>query len=62
MRELCFEGHRLFDLTRHRQGVVRHNAEGEVIFERSYPDNYFVLPICQLEIEANRGIQQNPGY
>lgn len=62
VRELCFEGHRLFDLTRHRQGVVRHNADGEVIFERSYPDNYFVLPICQLELEANRGIQQNPGY
>ena len=62
VRELCFEGHRLFDLTRHRQGVARHDAEGEVIFEMSYPSDYFVQPICELEMEANRGIQQNPGY
>ena len=62
IKELCFEGHRFFDITRRRQNLIRKDDAGAISLQVDYPSNRFVLPICQLELEANQGIQQNPGY
>ena len=60
-RELCYEGHRLFDITRHKQGVVRVDNTGDTA-NYSYPGNYFIFPIPQPEMDLNPNITQNPGY
>lgn len=60
-RELCYEGHRVFDITRHKQDVVRVDVTGDVAFY-AYPGDYFIFPIPQPEINVNTNITQNPGY
>jgi hypothetical protein len=65
-KELAFEGHRYWDLTRTKQDVVRVNLAG------NYPSNTpLTLPtssnkriwaIPQSERDANPNITQNPGY
>ncbi len=61
-KELAFEGHRLFDLTRNKRDLRIDQGEGSVI-EASYPNDKFILPIPLNEINANPEIQpQNPGY
>jgi hypothetical protein len=56
--ELCFEGHRWFDIR--RWGI------GETIFGSSWDDKYTVYPIPQSEIDRTKGtsgqITQNTGY
>ncbi len=59
--ELGYEGHRVFDITRHRLDVVRTDCTSDVCFY-GYPGPYFILPIPWAEIKANPNIQQNPGY
>ncbi|MCM4166760.1 SusD-like protein P38 [Arenibacter antarcticus] len=61
-KEFCFEGHRLFDLTRTKQDMVRDNASTSSIKEVQYPNYRFVLPIPQTELNANKNIIQNTGY
>lgn len=61
-KELCFEGHRLFDITRRGGDLVRDascNAQTKTI---RYPDYRFVLPICEQEMTANEAMVQNDGY
>ena len=64
-KELMFEGHRLFDLTRRKKSFTAFsNAAGNPI-DVKYPNNLTILPIPQTEIDANINIpqtQQNPGY
>ncbi|MEE4213989.1 MAG: RagB/SusD family nutrient uptake outer membrane protein [Bacteroidales bacterium] len=59
--ELCFEGHRLWDLTRNKMGVYRRDHTSGVS-EVPYPDDRFVLAIGLQETEVNDNIIQNPGY
>jgi len=63
-RELCFEGHRLFDIIRCKKDLVRSstsNANADVKTIR-YPDYRFILPIAQLEMQSNEQMVQNEGY
>mgnify|MGYP000780135395 FL=1 len=62
MRELCFEGHRLLDIARRHQNLVRDESSSAITKTLEYPDYRFVLPICQLEMDSNPAMQQNPGY
>lgn len=60
-RELCFEGHRLFDLTRKEMSLER----GEDYWAAqsiTYPNELFVYPIPDAETDINPNVEQNPGY
>ncbi len=68
--ELCFEGHRFFDLKRRGEAVQR-STFGDVIDGSGTPaeiltlpagDNRFQFPIPQDEINANPNMEQNDGY
>lgn len=59
--ELGFEGHRIHDIMRHKQDVVRVDVTGDVAFQ-PYPCNFCILPIPFQEMDANPNITQNPGY
>lgn len=62
-KELAFEGHRIFDITRNQQNLVRDDCTS-VTCEVPYPSDRFILPIPLVELNANAGLegQQNPGY
>lgn len=68
--ELCFEGHRFYDLKRRGEAVQRSN-NGDIIDGTGTPaevltlpagDNRFQLPIPIAEINANPNMAQNDGY
>lgn len=59
--ELCFEGHRLWDLTRNKKGVVRTDCTSSVC-SVTYPNNRFILAIGGAETDVNIKVDQNPGY
>lgn len=61
-KELSFEGHRLYDLTRTKQHMIRDDNTTSSVKEVLYPNNLFVLPIPQKEIDVNTGMIQNEGY
>lgn len=63
-RELAFEGHRLFDLTRNGRGVTRieNTNLGGAPSEIDFNDPKIILPIPEREIDANPNLEQNPGY
>ena len=60
--ELGYEGHRLFDLLRWKRDVVRDAATTSTYPSLTipYPNDRFILPIPQREIDANPSIQLNP--
>ena len=60
MKELCFEGHRLYDITRRHQDLKRDSGFNTQVLTVRYPDYRFVLPIPIIETETNPDIQQNP--
>ena len=60
-RELCFEGHRIYDLTRKGQSLQR----GDDYWDAqsvTFPNELFVYPIPDAETDINPNIEQNPGY
>jgi hypothetical protein len=59
--ELCFEGHRIFDVNRNRQDVVRDDCTSNIC-TITYPNDRFILPIPDGETDVNPNITQNPGY
>ncbi len=59
--ELCFEGQRLYDLTRNKKGVFRNDCTASTC-SIPYPDDRFVIAIGQFEIDVNENMVQNPGY
>ncbi|TPE42372.1 RagB/SusD family nutrient uptake outer membrane protein [Pontibacter mangrovi] len=59
-KELAFEGHRLFDLTRRREDLVRGEDCGAAVCFLEYPSVRFILPIPSLELDANKAMQPNP--
>lgn len=59
-KELAFEGHRLFDLVRWQDDIVRTQiASPSTIATISYPDYRMVWPIPQDEIDGNDNINEN---
>ena len=61
--ELMFEGHRLFELMRKQKGVVRNDCTAPSnVCTVAYPNDKFILPMPQNEIDANPNVAQNPGY
>lgn len=68
--ELCFEGHRFFDIKRRGEALTRSN-NGDIIDGTGTPpevlslaagDFRFQLPIPVAETNANGNLQQNDGY
>ena len=59
-KELCFEGHRLFDIVRTKNDLQRSSKTNSSILSITYPSDYFVLPIPDKELEANTNMQPNP--
>lgn len=59
-KELCFEGHRFFDISRRHENLVRDASTTSIVKTLEYPDNRFVLQIPYVEIDANHEMQQNP--
>lgn len=61
-RELCFEGHRFFDLKRRGEDIVRPAGTSSTLKKLTYPDYRYNLPISQMEMQANDKMEQNDGY
>ncbi|MDN5291943.1 MAG: starch-binding outer membrane protein SusD/RagB family [Anaerophaga sp.] len=61
-RELCFEGHQLFDLSRTGRGLERNDYDGSLNQNIPFPDYRWAMPIPQTEMDANENMIQNPGY
>ncbi|TCC97907.1 RagB/SusD family nutrient uptake outer membrane protein [Pedobacter hiemivivus] len=61
-RELCFEGHRLFDIVRRKEPLIRGSDCNATVCSLTYPNDKFILPIPGKEAEANKAIIQNPGF
>ncbi|HDR88689.1 MAG TPA: RagB/SusD family nutrient uptake outer membrane protein [Bacteroidetes bacterium] len=68
-RELCFEGHELFDLARTQRSLERTDYSGAANEDVAFipggtpVQNYlWAMPIPQAEIDSNANIEQNPGY
>ncbi len=59
-KELCFEGHQFYDITRRKQNLVRAKNTNSFVKFKSYPDDWFILPIPIRELNANRAMQPNP--
>lgn len=60
VKELCFEGHNFFDITRWKQDLVRESNTTSTVKYIAYPSDYFVLPIPQDELYANGNMLPNP--
>lgn len=60
IRELCFEGHRFFDLARRHQDIIRTSDTQSTVTRLEYPDYRYILPIPAVELEANKAMQPNP--
>lgn len=62
--ELCFEGHRWFDLRRYGMPSITHEwkENGKVVhrYVLSEDDLFYTLPIPPEVLEANRQLDQNP--
>ena len=61
-RELCFEGHILFDLARTQRGLTRTDYDGTNNQNVPFPDYKWAAPIPLGETDANPNMQQNPNY
>ena len=60
IKELCFEGHRLFDITRRKKNLVRSSSTTSSLKSLTYPNDNFILPIPRRELDANKNMQPNP--
>ena len=61
-KELCFEGHRFFDIKRRMENITRPQSTTSKTKSLTWPDIHYALPICQLELQANDYMVQNDGY
>jgi hypothetical protein len=61
-KELLYEGHRLFDIARWKQDLVRGADCTLNVCSVTYPDDRFAFPIPKREMDANPNMEQNPGY
>lgn len=60
IKELCFEGHRLFDITRRKKNLIRSSNTTSSLKYLNYPNDNFILPIPRRELDANHNMQPNP--
>lgn len=60
MKELSLEGHLLFDLNRWKKDMVRSEETSSSIQRLDHPNDLFVLPIPQRELDINPNITGNP--
>lgn len=60
-KELAYEGHRLWDLMRHKKDVVRNQCTSSVCII-AYGSERVILPIPEAELDANPNMQPNPGF
>ena len=44
-RELCFEGHNLFDLARRKESLIRNDYDALINKDIPFPDNRWAIPI-----------------
>ncbi|MBL7744952.1 MAG: RagB/SusD family nutrient uptake outer membrane protein [Chitinophagaceae bacterium] len=63
-KELAFEGHRFWDLKRRGLPVQRLASDAPTTTATTLPANdfRFLLPIPNVELQANPLLEQNPGY
>lgn len=59
-KELCFEGHQLYDITRRKQDMVRSLTTTSSVQKLLYPNDLFVKPIPQRELDINPNMVGNP--
>ncbi|HEY0177966.1 MAG TPA: RagB/SusD family nutrient uptake outer membrane protein, partial [Pedobacter sp.] len=61
--ELAFEGHRIEDLGRTKQGVTGKQADDySPLPDVAYGANQLVFPIPEHDTKLNPNLKQNPGY
>lgn len=60
VKELCFEGHRFFDLTRNHKDIIRSKRTTSSVRTLDYPDYRMILQIPYVELDANSVMQNNP--
>mgnify|MGYP002624011406 CR=1 FL=1 len=61
-RELCFEGHRFYDILRQKKDLKRPETSNSKMKSLAWPDYRFILPIDRMEMQYNEFMKQNPGY
>jgi len=63
-RELCFEGHLLFDYARLQKSIDRDDEDGRITgdVDIAFPGDLWAMPIPIQETEANPNMVQNAGY
>lgn len=62
-RELAFEGHRFWDISRHHRDVERSFVSSDLSYAKiAYPSDQYVFPIPKEEVQANANMIQNEGY
>lgn len=59
-KELSFEGHNFFDIVRYNDDLIRGVSTTSNVKLLTYPNDLFVLPIPQKELDANENMQGNP--
>ncbi|MBO9634699.1 MAG: RagB/SusD family nutrient uptake outer membrane protein [Chitinophagaceae bacterium] len=59
-KEFCFEGHNFFDIVRMKQDLIRGASTRSLVKRLNYPNDRFVLPIPQDELDANPAMKGNP--
>jgi len=58
--ELSFEGHQFFDILRYKDDLIRGSSTTSEVRFLPYPNDVFVLPIPQKELDANTNMEGNP--
>lgn len=61
-KELCFEGHLFFDLTRNHKNISRNDGCIATSCSITYPSLKFVLPIPTFNTNLNPNLQPNESY
>lgn len=61
-KELCFEGHLFFDLTRNHKDISRNDGCIATSCSITYPSLKFVLPIPTFNTNLNPNLQPNESY
>lgn len=59
-KELAFEGHRLFDLTRNKLSFTKYLSGRTIAIDKT--EKRIILPIPQSEMNANKNMEQNDAY
>ena len=61
-KELCFEGHLLFDIGRYKKDISRNDDCISLNCSLTYPSPKYILPIPRSNINVNPNLKQNESY